>query len=93
MGNIALAAVFSLLGSISLSLGTLYAAKLMHDGMIVRTMRAPMSYFDTTPIGRIVNRFAKDVDTVDNTLPMTIRSALVCFLAVRGFPSSLLFLK
>ena len=81
LNNLSLA-LFTFFASISLSLGTLFAAKRMHEGMIARTMRCPMSYFDTTPIGRIVNRFAKDVDVVDNTLPQTIRTALICFLAV-----------
>jgi ATP-binding cassette subfamily C (CFTR/MRP) protein 1 len=50
--------------------------------MITRTFRLPMSHFDTTPIGRIVNRFAKDVDVVDNLIPSSIRTALLCFLSV-----------
>lgn len=69
-------------GAIALALGTLYASQLMHDAMLSRIMHCPMSFFDTTPIGRIVNRFAKDVDTLDNILSMTIRTFLTCLLSV-----------
>jgi len=44
--------------------------------MILQVMQSPMSFFDTTPLGRIVNRFAKDVDVCDNTLPNNIRQWL-----------------
>ena len=54
-------------------IGTLTAARMMHDSMLWRIVRAPMSFFDTTPLGRILNRFSKDIDIADNTLPDKIR--------------------
>merc|ERR1719187_1181897 len=51
----------------------------MHKNMLARIMMAPMSFFDTTPLGRVVNRFAKDVDVCDNTLPGSLRNWLSQF--------------
>ncbi|XP_063421679.1 multidrug resistance-associated protein 1-like [Mytilus trossulus] len=61
--------IYSLLGTLSY----LKAAAKLHHNMLVGIMRAPMSFFDTTPSGRIVNRFSGDVQTIDVTLPMTFR--------------------
>lgn len=33
-----------------------------------QVLRAPLSFYDTTPIGRILNRFAKDIESIDNRL-------------------------
>jgi len=62
--------------SVVLAITTLNASKTMHKVMLNQVMRSPMSFFDTTPLGRIVNRFAKDVDICDNTLPNNLRQWL-----------------
>lgn len=49
------------------------ASKVMLRRAIYRVLRSPMSFFDTTPLGRITNRFAKDVDVMDNMLTDSMR--------------------
>ncbi|KAB8337215.1 hypothetical protein FH972_021517 [Carpinus fangiana] len=59
--------------SIALSFFGTEASKVMLHRAIVSVLRAPMSFFDTTPLGRITNRFSKDIDTMDNLLSESIR--------------------
>ncbi|CAE7132182.1 unnamed protein product, partial [Rhizoctonia solani] len=61
----AMGALFSML--------SFYASVSLHRGAIKRLMHAPMSFFDTTPLGRIMNRLTKDIDTIDNTLGDAMR--------------------
>lgn len=42
--------------SLAMAIGCLYAAKFLHANLLIRTLRLPMEFFDTTPLGRIVNR-------------------------------------
>lgn len=69
----AMQAFLMFLFSVALTLlGTQSSKVMLHDA-ISRVLRAPMSFFDTTPLGRITNRFSKDVDTMDNALSDALR--------------------
>mmetsp|Transcript_84054 Transcript_84054/g.116116 ORF Transcript_84054/g.116116 Transcript_84054/m.116116 type:complete len:388 (+) Transcript_84054:482-1645(+) len=46
-----------------------YATKKMHEDMISRVLNAPINlYFDTTPTGRILNKFSKDLSAIETML-------------------------
>lgn len=46
----------------------LRASRITHDRMAARVLRAPMLFFERTPLGRIMNRFTSDVNKVDDML-------------------------
>lgn len=48
----------------------------LHDNMFTRIMRAPQSFFDTTPMARILSAFAKHQFQVDETMPDAAMQAL-----------------
>ena len=54
----------------------LRASKLLHIKLLDRLLHAPMRFFDTHPIGRIINRFSRDMLSVDNDIPASWASAI-----------------
>lgn len=50
---------------------TLRASSTMHNDIFEKMMASPMKFFDTTPVGRIINRFSSDLDEIDVRLPST----------------------
>ncbi|KFH67872.1 hypothetical protein MVEG_06603 [Podila verticillata NRRL 6337] len=62
----------------------LRASTLMHNNLLQRVLRLPMSFFDTTPVGRIVNRFSSDTDNVDEQLPFIMSDFFFFLTTVLG---------
>uniref|UniRef100_A0A7N6B5W4 Copper homeostasis protein cutC homolog n=1 Tax=Anabas testudineus TaxID=64144 RepID=A0A7N6B5W4_ANATE len=76
--------VFVFLGTLLLANASVAASRILHSRLLNNILRVPMVFFDTTPIGRVVNRFAKDIFTVDEAIPQSFRSWLLCLLGVLG---------
>lgn len=58
------------------------AGKNMHDKMLKSVLSSPVRFFDSTPVGRIIQRFSRDVESVDVYLQWSFDSAVHCALQV-----------
>lgn len=72
---------------IFLYVGNVVAGRILHGTMLANILAAPMHFYDTTPIGRMINRFSKDIDVLDNVIPRNFESWLACFLRVISVPA------
>ncbi|KAJ1668229.1 hypothetical protein EV178_000574 [Coemansia sp. RSA 1646] len=52
------------------------SGKSTHQKMLNAVFRSPMCFFDTTPLGRVLQRFSKDQNSVDEVIPLTVSSWL-----------------
>nr|XP_006820924.1 PREDICTED: multidrug resistance-associated protein 4-like [Saccoglossus kowalevskii] len=50
----------------------LNASKNLHNRMFEAIIRAPILFYDTNPVGRILNRFSRDIGYMDEVLPKLI---------------------
>ncbi|KAI5292871.1 hypothetical protein KEM52_006008 [Ascosphaera acerosa] len=75
LGGVQVILMFAFMTSVSLS--ATHASRQMFSKAMSRVLRAPMSFFDTTPLGRITNRFSKDIHVMDNELTDTLRISLL----------------
>ena len=51
---------------------TVKSARHLHSSMLGGILKAPVLFFDTNPAGRILNRFSKDTECMDETLPQIL---------------------
>uniref|UniRef100_A0AAR2KJ02 ATP-binding cassette, sub-family C (CFTR/MRP), member 3 n=1 Tax=Pygocentrus nattereri TaxID=42514 RepID=A0AAR2KJ02_PYGNA len=65
----------------TLALGKIQAACKLHQSLLDNKFHTPQAFFDTTPIGRIINRFSKDIYVIDEALPYTVLMFLGTFFA------------
>ncbi|XP_033835853.1 canalicular multispecific organic anion transporter 1 [Periophthalmus magnuspinnatus] len=76
--------IFVFVATVFLANASVSASRILHSKLLNNILRVPMVFFDTTPTGRILNRFAKDIFTVDEAIPQSFRSWILCFLGVFG---------
>lgn len=62
------------IGVITQYTGALRASRILFDKLLRTVVRATMRWHDVTPQGRMLNRFSKDVETVDTSLAGTLQS-------------------
>ncbi|XP_058815258.1 multidrug resistance-associated protein 1 isoform X5 [Topomyia yanbarensis] len=70
------------LGVLTVVMGGIKAALILHQRLLGNLMRLPLAFFDTTPKGRIVARFSNDINTLDYSLPFNIKQFIPSVLRV-----------
>ncbi|XP_006811395.2 ATP-binding cassette sub-family C member 8-like [Saccoglossus kowalevskii] len=89
--NIYAALSFTYVGFVLLAIScqiifSILAAKHLHKALLWNIFHAPMRFFDTTPTGRILNRFSSDTQMIDQKLWMTFNGlfqySLQCISAI-----------
>ncbi|KAK6957691.1 hypothetical protein Daesc_000478 [Daldinia eschscholtzii] len=66
-------AIFNGLTYIAYENGGWYAARSLHSTFIKAMMSVPLSWYKATPVGRVINRFSRDMDSIDTTLAGMLR--------------------
>jgi len=69
---------------ILLAVHRLRASVKLHDDLADAILRAPIAFFDVTPIGRVLNRFAADMDKLDLELTQTVSQGITTVFQVLG---------
>jgi multidrug resistance-associated protein (MRP) len=77
-----------IVSTVLLNLACIRSSQILHNRMLERVLRATVSWFNTTPSGRIMNRFSKDVDAVDVSLRWNVRMLMI--IALRSVTSLIL---
>ncbi|KAK3817182.1 MAG: hypothetical protein J3R72DRAFT_529513 [Linnemannia gamsii] len=76
-----------ILGSLNLYyvvMGGLAASRVLHERLLKSITRAKVRFFDTTPMGRIVNRFSSDISTIDDEVSNGIQGLFGCVTTLTG---------
>ncbi|XP_012144503.1 ATP-binding cassette sub-family C member 5 isoform X3 [Megachile rotundata] len=64
----------SLLRGLAITYTTIKASTALHNKVFNKIIRTTLTFFETTPIGRIQNIFSRDIDEVDNYIPISVEN-------------------
>ncbi|XP_075450089.1 multidrug resistance-associated protein 1-like isoform X3 [Ascaphus truei] len=71
-------------GAYVITKGTICASRSLHNQMLDSILHLPLQFFETTPMGQVLNRFTKDVYVIDERFHYYLRTWLNCMLDVLG---------
>ncbi|XP_004859793.1 canalicular multispecific organic anion transporter 2 isoform X4 [Heterocephalus glaber] len=71
--------ILVMVAAFTMAVGAVQAARLLHHKLLQNKIRSPQSFYDTTPSGRILNCFSKDIYVIDEVLAPTILSLFNVF--------------
>uniref|UniRef100_A0A8C6ML39 ABC-type glutathione-S-conjugate transporter n=1 Tax=Nothobranchius furzeri TaxID=105023 RepID=A0A8C6ML39_NOTFU len=80
--------------TVAISICGIIASRQLHMDLLVNVLRSPMSFFECTPSGNLLNRFAKEIDAIDCMVPDGLKMMLsyvfklmeVCIIVLMATP-------
>jgi len=75
--------------ALTMAIHRLKASRKLHNDLTDSIMQAPVAFFDVTPIGRVLNRFAADMDKIDLELTQSLSQAVSTMYSVLGAVSAI----
>ncbi|GAB6023497.1 hypothetical protein CHUAL_008275 [Chamberlinius hualienensis] len=60
------------------------ASCVLHSRLLTAVLKSRMNFFTVNPVGRIMNRFSKDMDAIDDILPNALYDEIVEFTSTIG---------
>lgn len=76
--------LLTLVRAFSFAFGGLHAAVQVHNKLLQKLVDAPVTFFDQTPSGRILNRLSSDLYIIDDSLPFILNILLANFVGLLG---------
>jgi ATP-binding cassette subfamily C (CFTR/MRP) protein 1 len=74
--------VFTLASDFAYLVMYYFATKMLHNKLLHSMLRSTMEFFESTPSGRIINRFSKDVEATERGIPESFKTFCRCFFHV-----------
>uniref|UniRef100_A0A8C4HVT0 ABC-type glutathione-S-conjugate transporter n=1 Tax=Dicentrarchus labrax TaxID=13489 RepID=A0A8C4HVT0_DICLA len=80
--------------TVAISICGIIASRHLHMELLINVLRSPMSFFECTPSGNLLNRFAKEIDAIDCMVPDGLKMMLsyvfklmeVCIIVLMATP-------